>query len=62
MHFQDQIQLRDGWLFARGSCEGAERVDYDDHGFIPVTLPHDWQISEKRDPDMEMGWSQGSPQ
>ena len=59
MLFQDQIPLREGWLFSKGTCEGAERADYDDRSFIPVTLPHDWQISEKRDPDMEMGWSQG---
>ena len=59
MHFQDQIPLRNEWLFAKGIREGAERIDYDDRDFIPVTLPHDWQISEKRDPDMEMGWSQG---
>lgn len=59
MKFNDQILLKDGWLFSKGACEGAETVDYDDSSFAPVTLPHDWQITEKRDPDMDMGWSQG---
>lgn len=59
MKFMDEILLRKGWLFSKGNCEGAEKADFDDSGFTPVSVPHDWQILEHRDPDMEMGWSQG---
>ena len=59
MKFKDQIELREGWLFSKGACEGAELVGYDDSTFCPVTLPHDWQIFEKRDPQMDMGEFQG---
>ncbi len=59
MKFDDQILLADGWRFSKGDWPDAVQMDFDDSGFTPVTLPHDWQILEPRDPQMEMGWSQG---
>ncbi len=55
----DTKPLNENWLFTLGDPTGAERPDFDDGAFAPVTLPHDWQITKKRDPDMDMGWSQG---
>ena len=59
MLFPNAIPLNEGWRFALGDPPGAERADFNDADFTPVALPHDWQISARRDPDMEMGWSQG---
>ena len=33
-----------GWKFSLGDMENAQAVQYDDHGWRPVTLPHDWSI------------------
>lgn len=59
MKFTDQILLKENWLFKKGECPGAEADSYDDSDFEPVLIPHDFQITEHRDPNMEMGWSQG---
>ena len=47
MQFPDAIPLNEGWRFALGDPPGAERADFDDADFAPVTLPHDWQISAR---------------
>jgi beta-galactosidase len=36
--------LDDGWRFHRGDAPGAERIAFDDAGWAPVSLPHDWSI------------------
>lgn len=59
MQWLDTIGLNTGWRFLLGDRPEAAAVDYDDDAFSLVTLPHDWQIDAQRDPDMEMGWSQG---
>ncbi len=59
MKWFDQIDLNDHWLFSLGDAQGAEQAEFDDAAFASVTLPHDWQISVERDPNMEWGWSQG---
>jgi beta-galactosidase len=47
------------WRFALGSNEGAETPDFDDSAWKTLDLPHDWQIENNRDPDIEGGASQG---
>ncbi len=59
MKWTDAIALNENWLFKVGDLTCAELTDFDDSSFTPVTLPHDWQIKNTRDPNMDMGWSQG---
>ena len=59
MRYTEAISLNEGWRFALTLAAGVDRPDFDDRAFSPVTLPHDWQIAGRRDPDMEWGWSQG---
>jgi beta-galactosidase len=47
------------WRFALGNYEGAEAPDFDDSAWRILDLPHDWQIENNRDPDMEGGSFQG---
>ncbi len=59
MKWTDEISLNENWLFAIGDPKGAEKTEFDDSGFTHITLPHDWQITKNRDPEMDMGRSQG---
>ncbi len=59
MKYTDGVELRDGWRFQITDAAGCELPDFDDSTFAPVRVPHDWQIMNRRDPDMEWGWSQG---
>lgn len=59
MKYTGAMELRDGWRFLATSAAGCQRPDFDDADFREVTVPHDWQITNRRDPDMEWGWSQG---
>lgn len=34
----------DSWKFFKGDNESASRVDFDDSGWEPVIVPHDWAI------------------
>lgn len=36
--------FNDGWLFHNGDAPGAEAADFDDSGWRPQQLPHDWAI------------------
>jgi beta-galactosidase len=50
------------WKFAlekNGGFEGAELPGFDDSGWRTLDLPHDWQVENNRDPDMEGGDGQG---
>ncbi|MDR0387472.1 MAG: beta galactosidase jelly roll domain-containing protein, partial [Treponema sp.] len=47
------------WKFTLGDHEGAETPVFDDSAWRSLDLPHDWQIENNRDPDMEGGSSQG---
>lgn len=38
------------WKFAKGEPRGAETVGFDDAGWQPVRLPHDWAIAGPHDP------------
>ncbi|MGI6172559.1 MAG: glycoside hydrolase family 2 TIM barrel-domain containing protein [Christensenellales bacterium] len=59
MTFTDRIPLDTGWLFRCTGASGVEKPDFASRGFREVALPHDWQIENRRDPDMEMGGAQG---
>jgi beta-galactosidase len=45
--------------FSQGGLEGVEATDFDDRSWRILDLPHDWQIENNRDPDMDGGSSQG---
>ena len=38
------LRCRDGWRFRHGENPGAEAPDFDDAGWEPVVVPHDWAI------------------
>ncbi|HUK63985.1 MAG TPA: hypothetical protein VLV15_11645, partial [Dongiaceae bacterium] len=42
----EPVRLADGWRFAFGPHEGAERMDYRDDDWQPVTLPHTWNAED----------------
>src|SRR5262245_34732466 len=41
-----RMKLDDGWRFAFGPRDGAERVDYPDPDWERVTLPHTWNAKD----------------
>lgn len=47
----------EGWLFLRDNPSGAESPGFDDSGWRPLDLPHDWSIEDLPDqtPDSIMG-------
>ncbi|MCR4578417.1 MAG: DUF4982 domain-containing protein [Clostridiales bacterium] len=59
MFFSDEYSFNDGWKFAVTLASGVEKESYDDRQFKPVELPHDWQIRNRRYPEMELGGNQG---
>ena len=44
---RESTLLNDGWRFLRGEQNGAERADFIETNWQPVSLPHNW------------GWEQG---
>jgi beta-galactosidase len=42
-------RLSQAWLFHAGESEGASAADFDDSGWRPVAVPHDWSIVDKPD-------------
>ena len=59
MKFSGELSLHEGWRFKTTLAQGVEKPSFHDTDFEPVTLPHDWQIHNPRDPHMEQGYSQG---
>ena len=59
MFFSDEYSFNDGWKFAVTLASGVEKEHFDDRQFRLVELPHDWQIHNRRDPNMELGGNQG---
>ena len=55
----DRILFVHNWRFALTEDEHAHQPDYDDSAFAPITLPHDWQVDQRRSPDAPGGGSQG---
>jgi beta-galactosidase len=41
--------LSTGWKFQAGEQAGAEAATFDDQGWRPVSVPHDWSIEGTRD-------------
>ena len=39
------------WRFYKGEASGAHSADFDDSGWRPVTLPHDWSIEGPFSPE-----------
>jgi len=44
---RELLNFNSGWGFYRGDLEGAEAVDYDDSGFVNVTIPHTMRLEKK---------------
>jgi len=40
------ISFDAGWLFHKGSAEGAQQMDFADSGWRSLDLPHDWGIED----------------
>ena len=53
MKYTDAVELREGWRFRTTNAAGCEQPDFDDSDFLQVSVPHDWQLATRRDPDME---------
>jgi beta-galactosidase len=52
---RQQTRIDDGWTFFLGDPASAASPDFDDSGWRAVTLPHDWSIEGKMDPQAPMG-------
>ncbi len=52
-------RLDDNWKFAHGDPANAAAPDFDDSGWHPVTLPHDWSIEGRIDPKEPSGGGGG---
>lgn len=55
----DRISLDRGWLFLLNAEEADVLPEADESRFVPVRLPHDWQICREMDPAAPGGGSQG---
>lgn len=55
----DRIEWNKGWLFALTEDQDAVMPEYDESGFVQVSVPHDWQILNVRTPDAPGGGCQG---
>ncbi|RAU91588.1 glycoside hydrolase family 2 TIM barrel-domain containing protein [Paenibacillus sp. YN15] len=53
------IAFYENWRFAKGEQSGAEAPEFDDSGWQPVILPHDWSIEGPFDEHMEGGTRNG---
>ena len=42
---REEQRLDNGWRFRLGETTGAEAANFDDAGWSPVVLPHDWSIA-----------------
>lgn len=45
----EQRRLSQGWLFHAGDAPGAEGSAFNENGWRPVSVPHDWAIMDKPD-------------
>jgi len=52
-----RVKLEDGWRFAFGTNDGAERDDFPDAAWQAVTLPHTWNAEDAftREPTFREG-------
>lgn len=49
------ILLQNNWKFHPGDCEEAWFKGYEDSHWLPVTLPHDWSVSQPFSRDCSSG-------
>ncbi len=47
--------LNKGWKFHLGDVENADYKGFDDTGWLPVTLPHDWSVAHPFDKSFSSG-------
>ena len=52
---RERASFDDDWKFNLGDTPGAQASDFDDAGWRPVTLPHDWSIEGHIDPKAPTG-------
>jgi beta-galactosidase len=52
-----ELSFNEGWRFLKDSVDGAEQPRYNDAGWRPVHLPHDWSIEDL--PNQKDGSVQG---
>ena len=53
-HPRLRMTFNDNWRFCQQDAQGFEAPGYDDSGWKPLTLPHDWSI-EGAKPDRLLG-------
>ncbi len=53
--FEKKFLFNDDWKFSLGDEPEAGIVDYDDHEWRLLNLPHDWSIEGEINPDNPMG-------
>src|SRR5690348_6035203 len=56
---RQHIRLNDNWKFFLGDPADASSPGFNDSGWRPVTLPHDWSIEGRIDPKAPMGGGGG---
>ena len=54
-----QLNFNDDWLFCLGEARGFQQPDFDDSGWRPREIPHDWSVEGAFDPDNPSGGSGG---
>jgi beta-galactosidase/beta-glucuronidase len=54
-HMRQTTTLSSGWKFHLGDLEYAYYKGYDDSGWRPVTLPHDWSVESPFDQSYSSG-------
>jgi beta-galactosidase len=55
---RQRLSFDSGWRFFLGDPAGAQAPAFDDSSWRPVTLPHDWSIEGKIDPNNPTGGSE----
>lgn len=50
--FGQPENINKGWKFILSDAEGAQSVDYDDHNWQQLDLPHDWSVKEQLSPTL----------
>lgn len=50
--FGDASKFNDGWCFLLGNDSTAYAAQYDDTGWRPLSLPHDWSVEGQYSPTL----------
>ncbi|MGA9407790.1 MAG: hypothetical protein WBW71_11725, partial [Bacteroidota bacterium] len=46
LYSRDSSRLDSGWRFKPGEIAGAAQLQFDDHDWQPVVIPHNWGWQE----------------